>query len=45
MNQQEPDYIEDDDLQALDGADGQEQTLFEHYRFEVDRGQEPIRVD
>lgn len=32
--------VESDDSQQL-----QDRQLFEHYRFEVDRGQDPVRID
>ena len=37
------DFIEDDDLDVIPGDE--EQGMFEHFRFVVDRGQEPMRVD
>lgn len=39
------DYI-DDDLEALDALPSdEEQGMFEHFRLNVDKGQEPMRVD
>ncbi len=38
------DYLEDFDAAAEEGEGG-EQEMFEHYRFVIDRGQAPMRVD
>lgn len=40
MTLPDPDFL-NDPLPAED----EEQPLFEHFRFEVDRGQEPVRID
>ena len=39
------DYIEDDLLEEEDAAEGGDGQLYEHLRLEVDRGQEPLRID
>jgi len=43
------DYIEDEDLDVVDTADGGEDEgdgrLYEHFRIEVDHGQVPLRID
>lgn len=40
------DLSERDDLLSADlPAEDEEQGMFEHFRFEVDRGQEPVRID
>ena len=37
------DFREDDELELItDEPDGQ---LYEHFRMEVDKGQEPVRID
>ena len=37
------DFREDDELELItDESDGQ---LYEHFRIEVDKGQEPVRID
>ena len=38
-----PDEIENDELDDIEPVD--DQTLYEHFRIAVDKGQEPVRVD
>ena len=35
-------FLDKDDLEL---SEDQEQGMFEHYRFELDKGQAPMRVD
>ena len=37
------DYIDDEDLELV--PSDEEQGMFEHFRFNVDKGQDPMRVD
>ena len=45
MTQVEDDINEWADMPIDTEADDEQQQLYEHYRFEVDRGQIPVRVD
>ena len=39
------DYIEDELLEEGESTETEGQGLYEHFRIEVDRGQEPLRID